>query len=69
MAKSSARNVEAAAARRNLEADLASDAIFLNNKVHDGQIAQAGGFMAAMQAKQTSRDLKSRSSCEEPGDT
>jgi hypothetical protein len=38
--------------------DLSSDATFLNNKVHDGQIAQQGGFMAAMQDKKTSRALK-----------
>ena len=31
---------------------------FLNNKVHDGQVAQAGGFMASMQGKTTSRNLK-----------
>jgi len=38
--------------------DLSSDATFLNNKVKDGQIAQAGGFMASMQDKKTSRNLK-----------
>lgn len=42
-----------------ISGDVASDATFLNNKVRDGQIAQAGGFMAAMQDKKTSRDLKS----------
>jgi hypothetical protein len=41
-----------------ISGDLSSDATFLNNKVKDGQIAQAGGFMAAMQGKTTSRDLK-----------
>jgi hypothetical protein len=42
-----------------ISGDLASDMTFLNNKVHDGQVAQAGGFMASMQGKTTSRDLKS----------
>jgi hypothetical protein len=41
-----------------ISGDLSSDATFLNNKVKDGQIAQAGGFMAAMQDKKTSRNLK-----------
>lgn len=41
-----------------ISGDLASDMTFLNNKVHDGQVAQAGGFMASMQGKTTSRDLK-----------
>lgn len=41
-----------------ISGDLASDMTFLNNKVSDGQIAQAGGFMASMQGKTTSRDLK-----------
>jgi hypothetical protein len=41
-----------------ISGDLSSDATFLNNKVTDGQIAQASGFMAAMQNKTTSRDLK-----------
>ena len=41
-----------------ISGDLASDVTFLNNKVRDGQVAQAGGFMAAMQGKTTSRDLK-----------
>jgi hypothetical protein len=41
-----------------ISGDLASDMTFLNNKVRDGQIAQAGGFMASMQGKTTSRDLK-----------
>lgn len=41
-----------------ISGDLSSDATFLNNKVTDGQIAQASGFMAAMQSKTTSRDLK-----------
>jgi hypothetical protein len=42
-----------------ISGDLASDATFLNNKVSNGQVSQAGGFMAAMQDKKTSRDLKS----------
>lgn len=42
-----------------ISGDLASDATFLNNKVHDGQIVQQGGFLAAMQDKKTSRNLKS----------
>jgi hypothetical protein len=41
-----------------ISGDLSSDATFLNNKVKDGQVSQAGGFMAAMQSKTTSRDLK-----------
>ena len=41
-----------------ISGDLSSDLTFLNNKVHDGQIAQQGGFMAAMQNKTTSRNLK-----------
>lgn len=45
--------------KEGMSGDLASDATFLNNKVHDGQITQQGGFLAAMQNKQTSRDLKS----------
>src|ERR1039458_8578922 len=32
-----------------ISGDLSSDMTFLNNKVRDGQIAQAGGFMASMQ--------------------
>lgn len=45
--------------KENISGDLSSDATFLNNKVKDGQIAQQGGFMAAMQNKTTSRVLKS----------
>ena len=41
-----------------ISGDLASDLTFLNNKVRDGQVAQAGGFMASMQGKTTSRDIK-----------
>ena len=41
-----------------ISGDLSSDATFLNNKVIDGQVSQAGGFMAAMQDKKTSRNLK-----------
>src|ERR1039458_4556477 len=41
-----------------ISGDLSSDATFLNNKVKDGQVSQASGFMAAMQSKTTSRDLK-----------
>lgn len=44
--------------KSGISGDLASDLTFLNNKVNDGQIAQAGGFMASMQGKSTSRDLK-----------
>src|SRR5437016_14597329 len=36
---------------------MSSDMSFLNNKVRDGQVAQAGGFGAMMQGKKTSRDL------------
>ena len=43
-----------------ISGDLALDMSFLNNKIRDGQIAQAGGFMASMQGKTTSRDLKGR---------
>ena len=42
----------------NISGDLASDATFLNNKVTDGTVQQAGGFMAAMQGKKTSRVFK-----------
>ncbi|HEY6390908.1 MAG TPA: hypothetical protein VIX89_06510 [Bryobacteraceae bacterium] len=38
--------------------DLATDMTFLNNKVIDGKVAQAGGFAAAMQDKKTSRIFK-----------
>jgi hypothetical protein len=41
-----------------ISGDLSSDATYLNNKVKEGQVSQAGGFMAAMQSKTTSRDLK-----------
>lgn len=41
-----------------ISGDLASDMTFLDNKVRDGQVAQAGGFMAVMQGKKTSRDIK-----------
>jgi hypothetical protein len=41
-----------------ISGDLASDLTFLNNKVRDGQVAQAGGFLASMQNKTTSRDFK-----------
>lgn len=44
--------------KEGISGDLASDMTFLNNKVRDGQVAQAGGFGAAMQDKKTSRDLK-----------
>ena len=44
--------------KEGISGDLASDMTFLNNKVRDGQVAQAGGFMASMQDKNTSRDLK-----------
>lgn len=41
-----------------ISGDLSSDMSFLNNKIRDGQVAQAGGFGAMMQDKKTSRDLK-----------
>lgn len=41
-----------------ISGDLATDMTFLNNKVRDGQVAQAGGFGAFMQDKKTSRILK-----------
>ncbi len=41
-----------------ISADLASDFTFLNNKVTGGRIAQAGGLVAALQDKETSRVLK-----------
>jgi len=41
-----------------ISADLATDMTFLNNKVKDGQVAQAGGFGAFMQDKKTNRVLK-----------
>lgn len=44
--------------KQGISGDLSSDMSFLNNKIHDGQVAQAGGFGAMMQDKKTSRDLK-----------
>ena len=44
--------------KEGISGDLSSDMTFLNNKVRDGQIAQAGGFGAMVQGKKTSRDLK-----------
>jgi hypothetical protein len=44
--------------KEGISGDLSTDMTFLNNKIRDGQIAQAGGFAAAMQDKKTSRDLK-----------
>ncbi len=44
--------------KEGISGDLSSDMSFLNNKVRDGQVAQAGGFGAMMQGKKTSRDLK-----------
>jgi len=44
--------------KEGISGDLSSDMSFLNNKVHDGKVAQAGGFGATMQGKKTSRDLK-----------
>jgi hypothetical protein len=41
-----------------ISGDLVTDMTFLNNKVRDGQVAQAGGFGAFMQDKKTSRVLK-----------
>jgi hypothetical protein len=42
-----------------ISADLATDMTFLNNKIRQGQVAQAGGFGAFMQDKKTNRVLKS----------
>lgn len=44
--------------KEGISGDLASDMTFLNNKVNDGQVAQAGGFGAALQGKKTSRVFK-----------
>lgn len=44
--------------KEGISADLSSDMTFLNNKVLNGQVAQAGGFGAIMQSKKTSRNLK-----------
>ena len=44
--------------KEGISGDLSSDMSFLNNKVRDGLVAQAGGFGAMMQGKKTSRDLK-----------
>jgi hypothetical protein len=44
--------------KEGISGDLSSDMSFLNNKVRDGQVAQAGGFGAMMQDKKTSRTLK-----------
>ncbi len=44
--------------KEGISGDLASDMTFLNNKIQNGQVAQAGGFGAFMQGKMTSRDLK-----------
>ncbi len=44
--------------KEGISGDLSSDMSFLNNKVRDGQVAQAGGFGAMMQGKKTSPDLK-----------
>jgi hypothetical protein len=44
--------------KEGISGDLSSDMTFLNNKVRDGQVAQAGGFGAIMQDKKTSRTLK-----------
>lgn len=41
-----------------ISADLSKDLSYLDNKVVDGQISQKGGFVAAMQDKKTSRELK-----------
>jgi hypothetical protein len=41
-----------------ISGDLATDLTFLNNKVIDGKVAQAGGFAASMQDKKTSRVFK-----------
>ena len=44
--------------KEGISGDLSSDATFLTNKIVNGQVAQASGFMAAMQNKKTSRNLK-----------
>jgi hypothetical protein len=44
--------------KEGLSGDLATDMTFLNNKIRDGRVAQAGGFGAFMQDKKTSRILK-----------
>ena len=44
--------------KEGISGDLSSDMSFLNNKVRDGQVAQAGGFGAMMQDKKTSKSLK-----------
>lgn len=44
--------------KEGISGDVATDMTFLNNKVRDGQVAQAGGFGAMMQGKKTSRILK-----------
>ena len=41
-----------------ISADLSSDLTYLDNKVIDGQISQRSGFMASIQGKKTSRELK-----------
>ncbi len=37
--------------KEGISGDLSSDMSFLNNKVRDGQVAQAGGFGAMMQGR------------------
>ncbi len=44
--------------KEGISGDLSSDMTFLNNKVRDGQVGQAGGWAASMQEKKTSRVLK-----------
>lgn len=44
--------------KENISGDLASDMTFLNNKVIDGTVQQAGGLGAALQGKKTSRVFK-----------
>ena len=44
--------------KEGISGDLSSDLTFLNNKIRDGKVAQAGGFGAMMQGKKTSRMLK-----------
>jgi hypothetical protein len=44
--------------KENISGDLASDLTFLNNKVIDGVVQQAGGIGAAFQDKKTSRVFK-----------
>jgi hypothetical protein len=44
--------------KENISGDLSSDATYLENKVIDGTVQQAGGIMAGLQGKHTSRTFK-----------